>query len=323
MPLVLLAAATAAGWFAFWTTETPLTNRVAVSTTGTCLVGRMGDVTFFGAETTRFPDGSVGARVGFASDPPPLFAAFHVSGPARVSVEGRGARVRVRIDGRVSRTIRTRREECTTVALPLEGAHRVGVELGLGARLSSVAGNISPAPLPRSAPRVVFLGDSYTLGTGGSTPPGYAFRAGWAKGWDVRIDALSSTGFLNRAGKATYAERVPEVLRQHPSIVVVAGGINDYRNFPNVQIAAAAKRLFVRLEAAKARVIVLSPWLPAWFDEAGYRDLRARVAAAAHAAHARYIDTSHWLTPALMSHDRIHPNERGYRTIAARLALRL
>jgi lysophospholipase L1-like esterase len=56
---------------------------------------------------------------------------------------------------------------------------------------------------------------------------------------------------------------------------------------------------------------------------AGYRDLVARVAAAARATHVRYIDTSTWLTPRLMAADGIHPNERGYRAIAARLALRL
>jgi len=186
-----------------------------------------------------------------------------------------------------------------------------------------VAGRIAPDPLPASAPLAIFLGDSYTDGYGGNTSLGYAYRSGWAKGWNVRIDALGGTGFLNRVGKATYAQRLPAVLAQHPKIVVLAGGINDYGNFTNARIESAARALFAKVHASGARLFVLSPWEPPKLQIASYADLVARIGRAARANGAGYIDTSTWLTPQLMSPDGIHPNERGYRTIARKLALRL
>jgi lysophospholipase L1-like esterase len=316
MPLAL-AAALAAGWFAFWTAEAPSRSPVELHSNTRCVHGGVNLTTLFGAAKERFPGGSFGART-----TSPLFVAFRSFAPVSVWVEGSGV-VRLRIDGRVARSVRIAGAECTELHAELAGAHRVGIELGLGARIAGVSGDVTFDEVPDPSPRVVFLGDSYTIGTGGTTPPGYAFRAGWAKGWDVRIDAMPGTGFLNTAGKLTFAQRVPAVLRQQPYSVVVAGGINDYANFPNAQIAAAAKRLFARLDASGTQVIVLSPWLPPAFKNAVYRDLVARIATAARETHVRYIDTSTWLTPALMSRDGIHPNERGYRTIAKKLALRL
>ncbi|MFL5955116.1 MAG: SGNH/GDSL hydrolase family protein [Gaiellaceae bacterium] len=317
MPLLVLAAA-AAGWFAFWTGEAPSSTPVSVRSEIACAHRGMSATTMFGAVTERRQDGSFGARTSS-----PLFAAFRVTGPFSAWVEGSGAVVRVRIDGRVATATHVGGHGCTELRATLSGTHRVGLELGLGARLSGIRGETSADPMPDSAPRALFLGDSYTLGVGGAAPPGYAYRAGWAKGWDVRVDAVSGTGFLNRAGHATFAQRLPAVLAQDPEVVVVAGGINDYGNFANAQVAEAARRLFRRLSGSGTQTIVLSPWMPPRFRVAGYRDLVGRIAAAARAARVRYINTSTWLTSRLMAPDGIHPNERGYRAIAARLALRL
>jgi lysophospholipase L1-like esterase len=317
MPL-MLAAAVVAGWFAFWTAESPSPTAVELRSDTACVHGGVNVTTLFGAPHQRFPDGSLGART-----TSPLFVAFRSTGPVSVWVEGYGAAVRLRIDGRVARALHVAGARCAELHAQLAGRHRVGLELGLGARIAGVSGGVIFDELPDPSARVVFLGDSYTLGVGGTTPPGYAFRAGWAKGWDVHIDAQAGTGFLNSAGKLTFAQRVPTMLRQQPYIVVVAGGINDFGNFPNAQIAAAAKRLFARLEASGTQVIALSPWMTPSLASPAYRDLVARIATAARETHVRYIDTSTWLTPSLMSHDGIHPNERGYRAIAAKLALRL
>jgi lysophospholipase L1-like esterase len=320
----MLVAAVAAGWFAFWSGDATSPARVWVQpTNGRCLDFLTTDVAFFGASTRRFADGSVGARAPFRSDPQPLFAAFRTTGFNSIFVRGGGRVVRLRVDGRVVLSIHTRLVGCTEIVYDGRGPHRLGLELGPGARLVGLTSIVTPDPLPASAPLAIFLGDSYTEGAGGSTPTGYAFRAGWAKGWNVRIDALAGTGFLNRAHKQTYAERLPAVLARHPKIVVVAGGINDYGNYTNAQITHAANALFARIAASGARLIVLSPWEPPHFRVPSYHQLVARVGAAARAHGARYIDTSAWLTPGLIAPDGIHPNERGYRTIAAKLALRL
>jgi lysophospholipase L1-like esterase len=317
MPLVL-AAALAAGWFALWTAEAPSHAAVQLYADTACVHEGVDRTTLFGASPARSTDGSVGARA-----TSPLFVAFRSNGPVSVWVEGYGSAVRLRVDGRVARALHVAGARCAELHAQLVGAHRIGLELGVGARLAGVSGDVTADEAPARSPRVVFLGDSYTLGVGGTTPPGYAFRAGWAKGWDVRIDAEVGTGFLNPAAGRPFAQRVPDVLRQQPRIVVVAGGINDFANYPNAEIGAAAKRLFARLAAAGPEVIVLSPWLTPSLKSAGYRDLVARVARAAHEAHVRYIDTSAWLSPSLISPDLLHPNERGYRVIAAKLALRL
>ncbi len=68
---------------------------------------------------------------------------------------------------------------------------------------------------------------------------------------------------------------------------------------PDPLPVSAADALFARVAAAGARLIVLSPWEPPRFDVRSYHALVASVGAAAH------------------------PNERGYRTIASKLALRL
>lgn len=313
MPLVLLAAL-AAGWFAFWTGEAPSPTPVAVHADVPCAFGGVGRTSLFGAAAERLFDGSYGARA-----LSPLFVSYRATGPSSVWVEGGGAYARVRVDGRVAAAVSIRPGRCTRLDLRLTGKHRIGLELGVGDSVTRIAGAISPEPAP-AAPRAVFLGDSYSLGVGGRSPAGYAYRAGWAKGWDVRVDAEPGTGFLNHAGRSTYAERLPEVLRQKPSTVVVEGGINDFGNFPNAAIARAAGRVIQRLRDAGIHVVVLSPWETPRFRTARYRDLIARIGAVARAARVRYIDTSSWITPRLMSDDGIHPNERGYRTIAAKLA---
>ena len=314
----LLTAALAASWFSFWTSDATSPRPVSLHPDTRCVHGGVQRTTLFGAGKQHFPDGSFGALT-----PSPLFVAFHATGPVSVWVRGDHSPVRLRVDGDVAKTTETGAAGCTRLDAALHGPHRVGVELAVGERIVGVKGDVSIDRPPPGAPRAVFLGDSYTDGYGGTTSPGYAYRAGWAKGWDVRIDALGGTGFLNRAGKRTFAERIPEVLRQHPDVVVVAGGINDYGSFPNDQIAVAAQDIFRRLARSGAQVIALSPWTTPRLRGPGYADLVLRVGAAARKMHVRYIDTSDWLTPSLMSPDGIHPNERGYRTIAAKLALRL
>jgi lysophospholipase L1-like esterase len=322
LPALLLAAGAAVSWFGFWTHDATVHAPVVHARVTTACHAGVHHVTVFGAPVEHLRDGSVIARNRLPSEPTePFFAFFTARGRFRVCLRAGSALVRVRVDGRVADSFRA--HGAFAVAGRLRGTHRIGLELGGGIRLLSVTGSVTPDPLPGSAPLAIFLGDSYTLGAGGDAPTGYAYRAGWAQNWNVRVDALGGTGFLNRIGKGTYGDRLGSVLAQRPRIVVVAGGINDYGNFPNDKIAAAANAVFARVEASGARLVVLSPWEPPDRQVAGYRDLVARIAAAAKAHHARYIDTSSWLTPRLMSGDRIHPNEHGYRTIAAKLALRL
>src|SRR4051795_8744974 len=142
MPLALLAAV-AAGWFAFWTAEAPSRSPVALRSDTRCVHGGINLTTLFGAAKQRFPDGSFGART-----TSPLFVAFRSFAPVSVWVEGYGSVVRMRVDGRVARTLRIAGAGCTELHAELAGTHRVGIELGVGARIAGVSGDVTFDELP-------------------------------------------------------------------------------------------------------------------------------------------------------------------------------
>lgn len=169
---------------------------------------------------------------------------------------------------------------------------------------------------------VVFLGDSYTVGTG-SDGPAWPDLVGAALGWSVVNLAAGGTGYATEAGVdgcgrehcGTYDEESAKITAP-PTAIIVSGGRND----PSEQVAAAAGDLFADLSTRypDATIVALSPWTD---DDPATPALGATIDAVAEAAKSAgvvYVDTGQPFEgkPDLISADGVHPNDAGYRQLA-------
>jgi lysophospholipase L1-like esterase len=274
-------------------------------------------ITSWGSEAARPVAAKVGTTSTWPNDRPPLFASFRATGPFSVYVKGTGARVRIRVDGRIARTVRLRADgRHYRVRLALRGRHDAGLELGTGAELAGVTGTVRPVTL-RSGARALFLGDSFTLGVGGTRPIGFAQRAGWRLGWEVWADGVGGTGYINTGGKTNFGDRLDADLAIRPDVVVVAGGVNDFGRAPTDAILVEARELFDRIHGAGARLVVLSPWVRGAGATQEYLAFSDRLRDAARAAGGTFVDTRTWLRdPGTLVPDGKHPNDRGHDRIA-------
>lgn len=109
-----------------------------------------------------------------------------------------------------------------------------------------------------TGPRVVVIGDSYSVGLGLSDP---------ANAWPSRLDGavhvagFSGSGFSRGAGHCpgvSYAERAGKALRDGADLVVVEGGLNDVGQ-SSAGITAGFQRLVRELDGQ--RVVVVGPAL--------------------------------------------------------------
>lgn len=171
------------------------------------------------------------------------------------------------------------------------------------------------------SPIAVFLGDSYTVGQGARV--GYVPRTAAALGWTAVNLGESGTGYVAPglvAGQAPYGDRVADVLRKDPGVVLVQGSTNDVGR-PLDEVRQAAHDVFARLAARveRARIVVLGPLAPPGVDGAGVRAVRDVLADEAAAAGLTFLDpiAGGWLQPpdGLFA-DPIHPNDAGYRALA-------
>jgi len=182
----------------------------------------------------------------------------------------------------------------------------------------------------------LFIGDSYTLGTG-SAETSYPCTAATRIGWLCHLSAMPGTGFIS-GGPAnrfvlnqyfgpskSFTERIPRLAAQYtPDVVVFDGGRND-------QLAPATdvfKAMVATLEQAvqawpTATVILIRPrFLGNPDDDLGYSDsffkrLRARVPQVVVIDPLiKFSDTD---TSALLKKDGIHPNRRGDQAISSTL----
>lgn len=119
------------------------------------------------------------------------------------------------------------------------------------------------APAPReSAPLVVFLGDSLTAGYGLAEDQAYpaVIRERLAaEGVAARVVNAGISGDTTAGGLA----RLDWLLRQKPSVVVVALGANDgLRGVPLAQTESNLRRILERLQAAGARPLLAGMMIP-------------------------------------------------------------
>lgn len=195
----------------------------------------------------------------------------------------------------------------------------------------------SPPPVEAAGddrPVVAFYGDSYTRGTGASSPD-----LRWStiictdRGWTEINRSENGLGFVNRrAGMGPGLDDIPaQVIRDEPDIVFVTMGLND--NFSYDRAAAEIRATIdsdldrLRQGLPRARIIVVEPfWYTADRPESvdviiGWvRDAAERIGADHIAGASRWLD-GHYADDAdsWMADDGLHPNDVGYARIAERM----
>lgn len=176
--------------------------------------------------------------------------------------------------------------------------------------------------------KVVFLGDSYTSGWNGA---GIGAR-GWprlvasARGWRSLNLAVPGTGYVDPGWTGQpIGSLVGRAIDDHPKVVVVAAGHNDF-NWPRSATAAAADKVIMRIHRAlpHALLVVIAPMWQNGRPPASLVALRDHLRRVAATVGALFIDpiAERWFAgsrQALISADGIHPSDRGHRYIAARV----
>ncbi|SDS35855.1 SGNH/GDSL hydrolase family protein [Agrococcus carbonis] len=202
--------------------------------------------------------------------------------------------------------------------------------------MTTPAASASPTPSatadPTGRPVAVFIGDSYTVGSGTSLEgTGFPAMLGELRGWEVVNLGISGTGYaMSRdaawcppGGCVAYAGVIPDAVGHDPDIVVVSGGRNDLAAGSPEQLAPAVVDFFTRLRAAlpEARIVVTSPLWDAPSPPQSLIDLGVIVEREANRIGAVYLDLGQPLEnrPELIAPDGLHPNEEGLRLIAERI----
>ena len=186
-----------------------------------------------------------------------------------------------------------------------------------------------------SRPIAVFLGDSYTAGTGASAATTrwsatFAAQRGW-----LELDlARGGTGYLatsglNGCGLPT-CPSIPDMatwaVAANPDVVVVAGGRNDLtlmsQNPAAEQTAITTTLARLRAGLPSATIILVSPFWDASAPPSSLATIAGWEKAAATTYGAVYVDgAAQWLVghPEWITSDNVHPNDLGHAQLAARL----
>ena len=184
-------------------------------------------------------------------------------------------------------------------------------------------------PPSQGATIAAFYGDSYTRGTGATSPD-----LRWStiicaeRGWYEFNPSVDGLGFVNNRGLVLGGDLVDQIIEHEPApdIVIVTMGLNDNFAMPahaeeiEASIDEDLERL--RAELPDARLVVVEPF---WYQDErpeSVEQIITWVEAAAERVGADYIDgASRWLEghPEWMAADVIHPNDAGYAEIAERM----
>ena len=175
--------------------------------------------------------------------------------------------------------------------------------------------------------RVAFYGDSYTLGTGATSPEKrWSTIVSEQRNWNEFNPSVNGLGFVNNRSDSGDGDVVSLIIDEKPEIVFVTMGLNDNFSFDyaaddiRTQIPADLDRLKAGLP--DARFIVVEPF---WYTDArpdSVDTIIGWVKDAADDIGADYIaGASRWIEghPEWMADDGIHPNDAGYAAMAERM----
>jgi hypothetical protein len=185
-----------------------------------------------------------------------------------------------------------------------------------------------PAEASRSA-RMYVIGDSWSAGLHADPRHTFMHVAGAALGWNVTVNAISGTGYLNAPrGRSTYPTRARAIsAATHADIVVVQGGSND-RDATPAELDGAVDTTVSAIQHAfpRARLVLLGPGADPWPLTPAQLAVDATLGAEARRLHLTYISIidEHWLTAqnvdTIIDPRTHHPTIAGHRALGRRLA---
>ena len=215
----------------------------------------------------------------------------------------------------------------------LAGAASVVLLAACGVPATSTPGQ---AASPSSGQVVAaFYGDSYTRGTGASSPEHrWSTIVAAERGWWEFNPSVDGLGFVNHreptpnGAGATGVDLVDQIVEHEPApdLVIVTMGLNDNFSMPSraddIEAAIGADLARFADELPEARLVVVEPFR--YTDERpdSVEQIIGWVEAAADEVDAEYIaGASRWLEghPEWMAADGIHPNDEGYAELARRM----
>ncbi|MFC8801708.1 SGNH/GDSL hydrolase family protein [Promicromonospora sp. NPDC057138] len=186
----------------------------------------------------------------------------------------------------------------------------------------------TPTPTPPKAPVALFVGDSYTVGQGASSPAKrWSTLVAREMGWTELNVAQGGTGYISRSAtipKLSYGEQLRAAPAAGVDVVVIAGGQNDFPELGTTpeQVFSAVSRAFktAHQRFPDAEIIAVGPSTP-WDIGLEARALDSAVRAAAEQQEATYVSL---LDPDVVLNkfvgpDGIHVTDRGYAAIAHRV----
>lgn len=172
-----------------------------------------------------------------------------------------------------------------------------------------------------------FYGDSYTLGTGASSPDKrWSTIVSRERGWTEFNPSVNGLGFINNRREFGDGDLPDLIIAEHPDLVFVTMGLNDNFSFAiapeaiHEQIGDDLTRL--RDALPEARIVVVEPF---WYTDerpASVDTIIGWVRDAADGIGADYIaGASHWTDghPEWKAADGLHPNDEGYAEMARRM----
>lgn len=183
------------------------------------------------------------------------------------------------------------------------------------------------------ASRAIFVGDSYSAGTGASEPGRrWTSIVATERGWEERNEALGGTGYLVTATVEgcglEFCPNYREVLQQMnttaPDVLFIAGGQNDFAAWREDRQAVTDAVWQTYREARTlfpdTRIVAVGPSVIGDVSEEVI-GLDAEVQAAAAEVGAEYISliSPDVLSPAMDVGDGGHVNDEGHRAIADRV----
>ena len=188
---------------------------------------------------------------------------------------------------------------------------------------SVLAESPSPSPVVEEEPVALFVGDSYTVGQGASSPElRWSTLVSEALGWRELNVAVGGTGFVKgNAKRDNYPAQLRSVSPGIVDIVVIAGGQNDFRTLrsePGQVFEAVADTYALAVRRFPgAEIVSVGPSTPRAIG-LEVRALDSAVRAAAVETEATYVSLldPNIVQGRLVHEDGIHTTDAGNAAIA-------